>query len=227
MNKENEVLVSFRDATINNGESDVVYDVNLEVKAGDFVYITGKVGGGKTSFAKTMMAENRLLQGEGCVMGYDLREIRRKQIPALRKKIGLVFQDFELLLDKSVDENLEFVLRSTGWKDKDKINERIDEVLELVGMQDKSHKLPYQLSGGQKQRICIARAILNSPALFIADEPTTNLDNENTKIVMELLKKINDSGTAVIIITHRTSLFHDYPGKVYICEDEKFAEKQI
>lgn len=227
MNTENEVLVSFREATINNGESDIVYDVNLEVKAGDFVYITGKVGGGKTSFAKTMMAENKLLQGEGFVMGYDLREIRRKQIPALRKKIGLVFQDFELLLDKSVEENLEFVLRSTGWKDKDKINERIDEVLELVGMQGKSHKLPYQLSGGQKQRICIARALLNSPALFIADEPTTNLDNENTTVVMELLKKINDSGTAVIIITHRTSLFRDYPGKVYICEDEKFAERQI
>lgn len=227
MNTENEVLVSFREATINNGESDIVYDVNLEVNAGDFVYITGKVGGGKTSFAKTMMAENKLLQGEGFVMGYDLREIRRKQIPALRKKIGLVFQDFELLLDKSVEENLEFVLRSTGWKDKDKINERIDEVLELVGMQGKSHKLPYQLSGGQKQRICIARALLNSPALFIADEPTTNLDNENTTVVMELLKKINDSGTAVIIITHRTSLFRDYPGKVYICEDEKFAERQI
>lgn len=224
MNLDSEVLVSLKNATINNGEEDVVFDVNLEVRTGELVYITGKVGGGKTSLARTIMAENSLDEGEGNVLGFNLRDIRRKDIPSLRKKAGIIFQDFQLLMDQSVEQNLEFVLRSTGWKDKYKIDQRIREVLELVGLQEKSHKMPHQLSGGQRQRVCIARSILNSPKLMICDEPTTNLDDTNTAIVMDLIKKINDMGTAVIFITHRRSLLKDYPGRVFICEDEKFKE---
>lgn len=226
MDDSNNVPVSFRDAIINNGETDVIYDVNLEVKSGELIYITGKVGGGKTSLARTMTAENSLDQGYGEVLGYNLRKIRSKDIPALRKKIGIVFQDFQLLMERTVSDNLDFVLRSTGWKNAQEREDRIAEVLSMVGMTSKAHKFPHQLSGGQKQRICIARALLNSPELILADEPTTNLDSENTKMVMDIIRKINADGTTVIIITHRTSLIKDYPGREFICEDEKLYERQ-
>ncbi|MCQ2174348.1 MAG: ATP-binding cassette domain-containing protein [Bacteroidales bacterium] len=222
---DSEVLISFKDATINNGENDVLYDVNLEVRSGELIYITGKVGGGKTSLARTITAENSLDEGQGEVLGHNLRKIRSKEIPVLRKKMGIVFQDFQLLMDRDVRENLEFVLRSTGWKDGAAREERIGEVLRLVGMTSKAHKFPHQLSGGQKQRICIARALLNSPKLILADEPTANLDAENTQKVMQIISDINSGGTTVIIITHRTSLIKDYPGREFVCEDEKFCEK--
>ncbi len=218
-------VLSFRQATINNGEENVIFDVNMKVFPGELVYIIGKVGGGKTSLARTITAENPLEEGSGCVLGYELNSIKNGTIPELRKKLGIVFQDFQLLMDRNVKSNLSFVLRSTGWNDEGKINARIVEMLELVGMETKAHKMPHQLSGGERQRICIARALLNSPQLIIADEPTANLDAENTAAVMEIIQKITASGTAVILITHRAQLLEKYPGRVFICQNEQLNEK--
>lgn len=218
-------VLSFRQATINNGEENVIFDVNMKVYPGELVYIIGKVGGGKTSFARTVTAENQLEEGSGRILGYELNSIKGGAIAELRKKMGIVFQDFQLLMDRSVRSNLSFVLRSTGWKDEGKIDTRINEMLKLVGMETKAHKMPHQLSGGERQRICIARALLNSPQLIIADEPTANLDAENTAAVMDIIQKIIASGTAVILITHRAQLLEKYPGRVFICQNEQLKEK--
>ena len=182
-------VIFFKDADISNGENIVVYGVNLEVRDGDLVYIVGKVGTGKTSIIRTIIAENRLTTGEGEVCGFDLRKLRTKEIPLLRRRLGVVFQDFQLLMDRSVEANLEFVLKSTGWKDREAMDKRIAEVLEAVGMQTKAHKMPHQLSGGEQQRIAIARALLNNPEVILADEPTGNLDPETADEILQLLQQ--------------------------------------
>ncbi|MBO4670795.1 MAG: ATP-binding cassette domain-containing protein [Bacteroidales bacterium] len=218
-------VIFFNDADISNGENVVVYGVNLEVREGDLVYIVGKVGTGKTSIIRTIIAENRLSKGEGEVCGFDLRKLRTKEIPLLRRRLGVVFQDFQLLMDRSVEANLEFVLKSTGWKDREAMDKRIAEVLEAVGMQTKAHKMPHQLSGGEQQRIAIARAILNSPEVIIADEPTGNLDAETADGILQLLRRINkEQGTAIVMVTHNRSIIDKYPGRVFETKNETCTE---
>ena len=221
-----ESIISFRNADILNGEETVIFSLNMEIGRGDFVYIVGKVGTGKTSIIRTVIAENPLHKGEGEVCGFSLNGIRPKEIPFLRRKLGVVFQDFQLLMDRSVEDNLSFVLGATGWKDKDAVDKRIAEVLKAVGMDKKAHKMPHQLSGGEQQRIAIARALLNSPEVIIADEPTGNLDNETADGIMKLLTKINrEQGTAVVMVTHNRGIFEKYPGRVFICKDERCTER--
>lgn len=218
-------LVSFRDADIINGESTVIYGLNMEIFPGDFVYIVGKVGTGKTSIIRSMIGENPLVNGFGEVCGFKLNGLRDKDIPYLRRKIGVVFQDFQLLMDRSVESNLEFVLKATGWKDRNEIDKRIGEVLHDVGMENKAHKMPHQLSGGEQQRIAIARSLLNRPSLIIADEPTGNLDNETADGILRLLTGINkEDGTAVVMVTHNRTIFEKYHGRVFVCKDERCSE---
>ncbi|MBR1490373.1 MAG: ATP-binding cassette domain-containing protein [Bacteroidales bacterium] len=219
-----EPIIRFSGADILNGENVVIYGLDMAINPGDFVYIVGKVGTGKTSIIRTMTAENRLLTGEGTVCGFNLRGIRTKDIPMLRRRLGVVFQDFQLLMDRTVEANLEFVLRATGWKDRRTIDGRITEVLESVGMATKAHKMPHQLSGGEQQRIAIARALLNSPAVIIADEPTGNLDGETADGILKLLRKLNEGGTAIVMVTHNRSIFERYPGRVFSCSDEHCEE---
>lgn len=219
------MIVEFKDALICNGETPVVHGFNMSVKEGDFVYIIGKVGSGKTSIIRTMIAENELVKGYGFVCGYDLSTLKDKDIPALRRNLGVVFQDFQLLMDRNVEENLRFVLKSTMWNSEASIRSRISKVLDEVGMKSKAHKMPYQLSGGEQQRIAIARALLNSPKLIIADEPTGNLDSETSDGIMNLLVGINrQGGTAVIMVTHNNSIVERYPGRVFVCQEEKCIE---
>lgn len=222
-------IIEFIDATIVNGESPVVFGLNMSVCPGDFVYIIGKVGSGKTSIIRTIIAENPLTKGSGHVCGFDLKAIKNKEIPMLRRKLGIVFQDFQLLMDRSVKDNLDFVLRSTGWKDRTAMDERIGKVLADVGMETKMHKMPYQLSGGEQQRIAIARALLNGPEAIIADEPTGNLDKETADGIMKLLRRINgeENGTAVIMVTHNNAIVDRYPGRVFVCRDEKCTEQNL
>ncbi len=223
---ENTPLISFRKANIINGESIVIYGLDMDIYPGDFVYIVGKVGTGKTSIIRTMTAENPLKEGEGSVCGFALNGIRPKDIPFLRRKTGVVFQDFQLLMDRSVESNLEFVLKATGWKDREAMDKRILEVLQAVGMETKAHKMPHQLSGGEQQRIAIARSLLNRPSVIIADEPTGNLDNETADGILRLLTRINkEDGTAIVMVTHNRGIFEKYPGRVFVCKDETCTEK--
>ena len=219
-----EPLIHFRDADILNGENVVIYSLNMDIMPGDFVYIVGKVGSGKTSIIRTISAENHLLKGEGSAFGYDLVGIRKRDIPYLRRCMGVVFQDFQLLTDRSVEDNLEFVLRATGWKDRTLIDHRITEVLEAVGMGTKAHKMPHQLSGGEQQRIAIARALLNKPSVILADEPTGNLDGETADEILQLLVDLNRSGTAIVMVTHNRAIFEKYPGRVFSCVNESCTE---
>ena len=225
--EERAPIISFRKADILNGEATVIYDLDMDVYPGDFVYIVGKVGTGKTSIIRTMIAENPLEKGTGSVCGHDLKRIREKEIPYLRRKMGVVFQDFQLLMDRSVEENLLFVLRATGWKSEKDMAERINLVLKAVGMELKAHKMPHQLSGGEQQRIAIARSLLNDPQVIIADEPTGNLDNETADGIMKLLTGINrEKGTAVVMVTHNRQIFEKYPGRVMVCREETCTEQQ-
>jgi len=218
-------LIKLSNANIVNGEAIVVYEMNMEIREGDFVYLVGKVGTGKTSIIRTLIAENPFTKGTGEVCGFDLRFMKAKEIPFLRSKIGVVFQDFQLLMDRTVTDNLSFVLKATGWKDKVAISRRIDEVLSAVGMTTKAHKMPHQLSGGEQQRIAIARTILNDPELIIADEPTGNLDAETSNEIMALLCKLNkERGTAVLMVTHNLSICGRYPGRVFECKNEACVE---
>lgn len=220
-----ENIISFRNADISNGEDTVLYAIDMDIRPGDFAYIVGKVGTGKTSIIRTMTGENRLAKGDGTVCGYNLRTLRERDVPFLRRRLGVVFQDFQLLMDRSVTDNLEFVLKATGWKKAELMGQRIAEVLADVGMGTKSHKMPYQLSGGEQQRIAIARALLNSPQAILADEPTGNLDGETADGIMQLLTKINrESGTAVVMVTHNRELFRKYPGRLFTCKDETCRE---
>ena len=219
-------IISFSNADIINGEATVIYGLNMDVYPGDFVYIVGKVGTGKTSIIRTIIAENPLSTGKGTACGFELNNIKDKDIPYLRRQMGVVFQDFQLLMDRSVEENLLFVLRATGWKDEEMMRKRMNSVLEAVGMELKAHKMPHQLSGGEQQRIAIARSLLNEPQVIIADEPTGNLDNETADGIMKLLTGINkEKGTAIVMVTHNRQIFEKYPGRVMVCRDETCSEQ--
>ena len=219
-----EPLIRYQNVSIRQQGLEILEDVNFELNKGEFVYLIGKVGSGKTSFLKTVYGELDIHSGDAEVMGYNLRTMKQKHIPELRRRLGIVFQDFQLLTDRTVHANLEFVLRATGWKDKVDIHTRIEEVLEQVGMQGKGYKMPNELSGGEQQRIVIARAILNKPELILADEPTGNLDVETGRRIVELLKEICSQGSAILMITHNLSMLTEYPGKVYRFADHHIEE---
>lgn len=219
-----EALIKYKDAEIHQQELCVLSDVNLALHKGEFVYLVGKVGSGKTSLLKTFYGELEIASGEAQVLGYDMLHIKRKHIPQLRRKLGIIFQDFQLLTDRTVYDNLEFVLRATGWKNRDEIKDRIEEVLNLVGMDNKGYKLPNELSGGEQQRIVIARAVLNSPQIILADEPTGNLDVETGRAITGLLHDISRAGALVVMTTHNLRLLHEFPGKVYRCTGHLMAD---
>lgn len=217
-------LIQYRNVNVCQEAQLVLKDVNLDVDEGEFIYITGKVGTGKSSLIKTIYGELPVKEGKANVMDYDMTTLKRSHLPELRKKLGIIFQDFQLLTDRSVDANLRFVLKATGWKNKVEINQRISDVLDLVGMATKGYKMPSELSGGEQQRIVIARAILNKPKLILADEPTGNLDYETGRQITELLQRISKAGSTVIIITHNMHLIEEYPGRQLICEDHKLKD---
>ena len=219
-----EALIRYTDVEIHQQELCVLNDVNLELHKGEFVYLVGKVGSGKTSLLKTFYGELDIASGEAEVLGYDMLHIKRKHIPQLRRKLGIVFQDFQLLTDRTVYDNIEFVLRATGWKSKGEIKDKIEEVLNLVGMSNKGYKLPNELSGGEQQRIVIARAVLNSPEIILADEPTGNLDSETGHAIAELLHGISEAGALVVMTTHNLQLLREFPGKVYRCADHLMTD---
>ena len=219
-----EPLIRYKNVNINQQELGVLEDVNLELNKGEFVYLIGKVGSGKTSLLKTIYGELDIQSGDAEVLGYNMSNIKRKHIPQLRRRLGIVFQDFQLLTDRSVHSNLSFVLRATGWSNKIAIKERIDEVLDQVGMTGKGYKMPNELSGGEQQRIVIARAILNRPEIILADEPTGNLDSETGRQIVELLKSICASGSAIMMTTHNLHLLSEYPGIVYRFENHQIKE---
>ena len=202
----------------------VLSKVNLRVGKGEFLYLVGRVGSGKSSLIKTLNAQIPLKEGVGLVAGYDLSKIRKKQVPYLRRKIGIVFQDFQLLTDRSVNENLEFVLRATGWKNKTDINKRIGEVLEKVGLGLKGYKMPHQLSGGEQQRVVIGRALLNDPEIVLADEPTGNLDPETSEGILRLLTDISKTGRAVVVATHNYTLLKKFAARTLKCENGELRD---
>lgn len=216
------MLVDYQKVNICQGGELILKDVEFSVDTDQFIYIIGKVGSGKSSLLKTMYCELDIPKQEtqkAEVLGRDLLTLKRREIPALRKEMGIIFQDFQLLHDRSVFRNLQFILHSTGWKSNKDINNRIEQVLSDVGMSDKKDKYPHELSGGEQQRIAIARAVLNTPKIIIADEPTGNLDPETANNIVELLRKITESGTSVIMSTHNISMLKKYPGIIYKCED--------
>lgn len=207
-------LIEYKNVTICQAEQIVLRDVNLAIRPGELVYLLGRVGSGKSSFLKTLYGALPIAEGEAVVLGENMLTISRRQLPYLRRRIGVVFQDYQLLTDRSVEDNLRFVLEATGWKDKKVIAQHIHEVLEQVGMQTKAYKMPHQLSGGEQQRVVIARALLNSPELILADEPTGNLDPETGREIMELLSGIAGAGIAVLVSTHNLQWPKDYPGRI-------------
>lgn len=217
-------IIDYKNVEVLRKELLVLKNVNFQLEEGQFVYLIGRVGSGKSSLMKTMYAEVPIEMGEARIFDYDLSAIRRKDVPMLRRQIGVVFQDFQLLSDRSVYDNLLFVLKATGWKNKTDIDERINEVLSEVGMEHKSYKMPHELSGGEQQRIAIARALLNRPKLILADEPTGNLDQETGHRIMSLLHRICAEGTAVIMATHNIQLTEDFPARVVKCEDKNVIE---
>lgn len=219
-----ETILQLKDATIYQGDSMVLTNVNIEMKKGDFVYLIGKTGSGKSSFMKTLYGDLELQEGDGHVVDFNLRTMREKDIPFLRRKLGIVFQDFKLLPDRTIHGNLEFVLKATGWKDKEKIKERIASVLDKVAMKTKDFKFPHELSGGEQQRIAIARALLNEPELILADEPTGNLDPQTSIEVMEVLQDINKNGNTILMATHDYALLLKYPSKTLKCDENKVFE---
>lgn len=223
------MLISYKNVTIcQSSGTKILEGVNLEVEEGEFVYIIGRVGSGKSSLLESLYCELDIDEAdEATVLDYDLLTIRRKEIPALRRELGVVFQDFQLLRERTIYKNLEFVLKATGWKDKQEISERIGEVLSQIGLSEKADKMPHELSGGEQQRVAIARAILNHPKLIIADEPTGNLDKETADKIMQLLRSIADTGTAVIMSTHNIALVNKYPGKAFQCLDGKMEQVTV
>ena len=219
-----ETVLQLKDAIIYQGGNMVLTNVNFEMEKGDFVYLIGKTGSGKSSFMKTLYGDLELTEGEGEVVDFNLRTMKENDIPFLRRKLGIVFQDFKLLPDRTINGNLEFVLKATGWKDKDKITERIDTVLDKVDMKTKGFKFPHELSGGEQQRIAIARALLNDPELILADEPTGNLDPQTSIEVMEVLQDINKNGNTILMATHDYALLLKYPSKTFKCDENKVFE---
>lgn len=216
---QSEPIVHLEKLSIFQYKNLVLSDVNLKINRGEFVYLIGKTGSGKSSLMKTMYAELPTLDGTALVAGFDLNKLKRKEIPMLRRKLGIVFQDFQLLEDRSINKNLEFVLRATGWKDQKKIELRIQEVLHEVGLITKGYKFPHQLSGGEQQRVAIARSLLNHPEIILADEPTGNLDPETSNGILRLLKNISENGQAVLMATHNYNLIYKFPARIIKCED--------
>ena len=217
-------IVDYRNVLITRKELVVLKNVTFSLDKGEFAYLIGRVGSGKSSLMKTMYAEVPITEGEANVMEYSLNALKARHIPYLRRKIGIVFQDFQLLADRSAYDNLEFVLKATGWKNREEISERIEEVLTRVGKVKKSYKMPHELSGGEQQRIVIARALLNKPSLILADEPTGNLDPDTSHQILALLHNIASKGTSVLMATHNIQLVEEFPGKIFKCENKKLIE---
>lgn len=216
-----DIIIELKNCKIWQGDNLVLTDVNLSVGKSEFMYLVGRVGSGKSSLIKTLNAQIPLKDGTGIVAGYNLEKLKIREIPYLRRKLGIVFQDFQLLTDRSVQDNLEFVLRATGWKNKNEIDTRIGEVLEKVGLGLKGYKMPHQLSGGEQQRVVIGRALLNSPDIILADEPTGNLDPETSEGIIRLLMEISKTGRAVIVATHNYTILKKFPARVAKCEEGK------
>lgn len=217
-------VLSLQGVGIYQNDHKVLSNVNLEVQKGEFIYLIGKTGSGKSSLMKTLYADLALHEGQGTIVDYDLRKLKEKDIPFLRRSLGVVFQDFKLLPDRTIFENLKFVLKATGWTEKEGIQRKIEEVLDRVGMLPHANKMPHQLSGGEQQRVAIARALLNDPDLILADEPTGNLDPQTSAEVMEVLFKINGNGRTIIMVTHDYALLLKYPAKTLKCEDGSVFE---
>lgn len=219
-----QAVLELKDASIFQRESLILDDVSVSIEKGEFVYLIGKTGSGKSSFMKTLYGDLPLQKGNGQIVGFDLATLEENDIPFLRRKLGVVFQDFKLLNDRTVHDNLIFVLTATGWKEKEKMEDKIHEVLDKVGMKTKSFKYPYQLSGGEQQRVGIARALLNDPELILADEPTGNLDPQTSVEVMEVLREINKNGNTILMATHDYALILKYPGKTLKCDEGQIFE---
>ena len=217
-------IVSFSDATIKQNGKTVLKDVSIDVPEGSFVFLIGRTGSGKSSLIKTIYGDLKLEDGLGSVGEFDLLRLKSKEIPTLRRSLGVVFQDFKLLPDRNIYENLKFVLKATGWRDINKINQRIDEVLKMVGITINKNKFPFELSGGEQQRIAIARALLNDPKLIIADEPTGNLDPQTSQDIMQLFKLLHQKGMTLLMATHDYQMIVKFPGKIFKCEDGKVFE---
>lgn len=217
-------VLYLKDASIFQGENLVLSDINIEINKGEFVYLIGKTGTGKSSFMKTLYADLPLTKGEGSIVDFNLRTLKEKDIPFLRRKLGVVFQDFKLLTDRTINDNLLFVLKATGWKNKNDMNTRVEEVLNKVGMKTKGFKFPHELSGGEQQRVAIARALLNNPELILADEPTGNLDPQTSIEVMEVLQDINKNGNTILMATHDYALLLKYPSKTLKCDENQVFE---
>lgn len=223
---EKQLLIQLSEASIFQQDNLILSDVNLNIYENEFVYLVGQTGSGKSTLLKCLYAELRLNKGDGEVVGFNLNKIKSSEIPYLRRKLGIVFQDFQLLTDRSVYENLYFVLQSTGWKNKAEADTRINEVLEEVGLSTKSFKMPFELSGGEQQRVVIARALLNKPALILADEPTGNLDPDTSDDIMKLLHHISTTGTSVLMATHDYRLISKFPGRILRCREGKIEEQR-
>ncbi|MGB5204075.1 cell division ATP-binding protein FtsE [Eudoraea sp.] len=219
-----ESILNLNEVAVFQKDSMVLNDITLEVKKGEFVYLIGKTGSGKSSLMKTLYADLPLLEGHGRIVGFNLKTLEEKDIPFLRRKLGIVFQDFKLLPDRNINKNLMFVLKATGWKDPDKMDAKIEEVLDKVGMKTKGFKFPHELSGGEQQRIAIARALLNDPEIILADEPTGNLDPQTSVEVMKVLQEINKAGRTILMATHDYALLLKYPSKTLKCEGAKVFE---
>ena len=217
-------IVSFSDATINQRGKTILKKVSIDVSEGSFVFLIGRTGSGKSSLIKTIYGDLELIGGVGNVAGYDLTRLKSRQIPSLRRELGVVFQDFKLLPDRTIDDNLKFVLKSTGWKNKKEIADRIDKVLKMVGITLNKNKYPFELSGGEQQRIAIARALLNEPKLIIADEPTGNLDPQTSQEIMQLFKSLHEKGMTLLMATHDYQMIVKFPGKIFKCENGKVFE---
>ncbi|MGC1205603.1 MAG: ATP-binding cassette domain-containing protein [Flavobacteriaceae bacterium] len=217
-------ILRLKDVSIFQGESLVLSNVNVEINKGDFVYLIGKTGTGKSSFMKTLYGDLPLKDGEGHIVDFDLKNLKESDIPFLRRKLGVVFQDFKLLIDRTINDNLLFVLKATGWKDKKEMDARVQEVLAKVDMKTKGFKFPHELSGGEQQRVAIARALLNNPELILADEPTGNLDPQTSVEVMEVLQDINKNGNTILMATHDYALLLKYPSKTLKCDENEVYE---
>ena len=217
-------MVSLKNATIVNENNILFSDINFNVNSGELVFLIGKTGTGKSSLLKVLYGDLHIKSGQGSIIGFDLTQLKENQVPKLRRKLGIVFQDFKLLPDRTVFENLSFVLKATGWKEKDKIKKRVSEVLEMVNVTSNDKKYPFELSGGEQQRVAIARALLNNPEIIIADEPTGNLDPETSNEIMQLFSKLHKEGISLIMATHDYNMIVKFPGKIYQCDQKSLNE---